>query len=128
MNTEDFEKGNKILFINEGTPFKVIAKTGRFVVLTRALDLKEDLDLLEHEVERGAYLNIEIAYELLKKYKVYKCVDLTLDIMGSHNLILNPYNFNSDEDCEALSEALFTNTVQISKRNQCPVLGYEIVE
>lgn len=99
MDYKKLTSGQKIYFKGEGIPMELIAKNNRYGVVVRSLDIEEDYDLIYFQVERGAYLDTELAYEDLKNDPVYSLLDFKENWRAPSNLIFCPYDFWSKESC-----------------------------
>lgn len=115
MNKQ-LKKGQTIYFIGEIAGFEIKAINEKFAVCSREMHIEHDEQLLENEVERGAYSTFDEAYESLKEYPVYTCIDFENEKKNRHNLIFNPYDFTNDEDCEKLLSDLTNGDTELSKR------------
>lgn len=113
------KEGQVVYFKSDSLPYNLIARSERYAVCTRELDLEEDKPLLEFEVTRGAYASVEAAYNALKGDLVYSILDFLQLERGPHNIIFNAYDFRNPADCKKLIEALKKGECEISRRNHC---------
>lgn len=110
--------GQKIFFESDNLPFTVMAVSDRFAVVSRKFNKKEDRELLEWEVERGASYSIESAYKNCKNFPVYSLIDFEKNIRSTDNLVFGIYDYFSKEDCEKCLAALENEEVSLSHRNE----------
>ena len=116
------KKGRFIFFEGEKLPFKVMAVSENYAVVSRKLDRSEDADLLWQEVKRGAYTTFTKAYRANKQNPVYSLLDLKESIKGPDNYIFSPFNYFDEADCEKAITALSNNDFQISHRSREPFI------
>lgn len=119
MDYKELKEGQKVFFIGEKLPMELIAKTERYAVVVRSLDKKEDSDILDFEVRRGAYSTKKKAYEEFKNEPVYSLLDFKEGKRAPSNLIFNPYDFFSKEGCVEAVNDLENGTHELSRRNGC---------
>ena len=115
--TSSLKAGQKIYFKGEKIPMEIIARSKRYAVVVREIDTDEDFDLIYFEVERGAYLTVEAAYEALKPCPVYSLLDFEKMKRAPSNLVFNPYDFWSKKECELAIEDLENGEHELSKRH-----------
>ena len=113
----EITEGSKIYFIGEPLPMELIAKTKRYAVVVRKLDIESDFELLAFEVERGTYSDSHNAYEDLKDQPVYSLLDFEEEKRGPDNYVLGIYDYWSKEDCEQCIKDLEDGEVEISRRH-----------
>lgn len=119
MNMEKkLESGTKLFFINESLPMEIIARSKRYAVCTRSLDLESDFELLAFEVERGAYFDSQSAWEALKDEVIYTIVDFQNKKRGPHNMIFNFYEFESKSDCQKCLKDMENGKIELSRRRE----------
>jgi len=70
-----FKKGGMIYFNGEKLPYKVMAVSDRYAIVSRKLKRREDADLLRHEVEMMAFSTFTEAYNFHKDSPVYSVLD-----------------------------------------------------
>ena len=122
MNLDNLTEGQKVFFKNEHLPMELISKSKRFAVVIRSLDINADFDLIYFEVERGAYNDVNYAYESIKEYPVYSLLDFKEMKKAPSNLVFNPYDFFSKEDCVRCIEELENGTHSLSIRHEDELL------
>lgn len=110
--------GGNISFINENLPYKIMAVSPRYAIVTRPFDRKEDDDLLAFEVERGASVSKKVAFEKIKNNVVYSILDFNENVKGPNNLIFSHYDYKSTEDCIKCIADLEEGKIEISHRNR----------
>lgn len=108
----------KIYFVGEKLPMTLKASNELFGVCVRKLHKRHDREILNFEVRRGAYFTFEEAYETLKDEMIYSCLDYKKMLKAPHNLILNPYDFESQESIDELLKDLTEGKVELSQRNE----------
>lgn len=81
MNTQEYKKGQRIWFAEEKRPYRIRVCDGRFLICTKPFNLRRD-----------TYM--------------YTIVDLKEGIRGTDGYSLGPYDYRSDEDCEAFLKEL----------------------
>jgi len=113
------KEGQKIYFLGEDLPFKVIIADENFAICTRDLCKKYDSELLEHEVEMDAYSSIEEAYHNTKNEMVYSIIDFKNNVRGPHDFVFNPYDFKDINSIKELLSDLISGKADISGRNMC---------
>lgn len=111
----------KVYFEGENLPYNIMAASDRYAIASRNIDLSEDASLLEQEVEMGAFLTIEEAYEYYKSDAVYSILDLKKNIRGADNWIFGRYDYLNHSDCEKAILDLTSGDVEISRRNACDI-------
>lgn len=109
--------GSKVFFYNEIPPMELIARSKRYAVVVRSLDIEADYDLLYFEVERGAHSTCQEALEFNKDNPIYSLIDFEKNRRGPSNLIFGLYDYWSKEDCEEVIKALEQNEIDISSRH-----------
>ena len=119
MKNKQLLFGQKIYFVEEKLPMKIIAINDKFAICTRKFNKKEDDGILKNRVEMGAYLTKQDAYNDLKDETIYSCLDFINNMRGPHNLIFNIYDFNKLEDMMILLNDLTSGEVILSYRNSC---------
>lgn len=117
MNYSKLKEGQKIFFTGEEIPMDLIARTERFGVVVRSLDIKEDFNLLMFEVERGAAHDSKQAYEENKGEPIYSLLDFEKEKRAPSNMIFNPYDYWSKEDCCKCVKALDDGEHELSRRH-----------
>src|SRR3990167_6699193 len=110
-------KYEKIYFRDEKLPYNIMAKSKRYAICVRKLNLKEDKELILNKVDNGGYLSFKEACIRLKKSPIYTIVDFKMNIRGTHTLIFNKYDFNDVIECYQLLIDLIDGNIEISKRN-----------
>ena len=99
-NLEMVNLGDKVWFEGEKRPYTVVACNERFIICTKPFNLR-------HTV-------------------LYTILDLKEGIRGTHDLILNPYDFMVQEDIDECLADLVSGKIEISHRNRVQVLVCEI--
>lgn len=96
----------EIKFKDEKLPYKVRARSDRYMVCTREIDLDEDADLL------GKYPK-----DKLKEMCIYTIVDKQADKRSTTNRIFEFTDFTKDKECGKLMLELIRGEVELSRRN-----------
>lgn len=109
-------KGQLVFFEDELLPYRVMAISDRYAVVSRKLNKKQDKDLIEFEVERSAYHSKKAAYEAHKDSPVYAIVDFKENQRASDNLIFGITDYFDSADCEKCIKMLQDGEVGLSKR------------
>ena len=117
MENSKLIESHKIYFKGEKLPMELIARSKRYAVVVRALDIEEDYDLIYFEVERGAYFNTEEAFNAIKENPVYSLIDFQEEKRAPSNLVFNPWDFWSKEDCVECINELDKGSHQLSTRH-----------
>lgn len=117
MDNKKLKKGQEIYFIGEKLPFKIMAISEKFAIVSRALDKVEDNQLLKHEVKMGAYVNLEQAFEENKNDPVYALIDFERKIKGPSIYFMKDVDYFSETDCEKCLSELESGEEEISRRN-----------
>ncbi|WP_405329508.1 hypothetical protein [Leeuwenhoekiella sp. LLG6367-2.1] len=117
MNYQNLIPGQKVFFKKENIPMELIARTDRYAVVVRNIDIEEDYELIYFEVERGAYYDTQEAFEAIKDFPVYSLLDFETETRAPSNLIFNPWDFWSKNDCVECLRELEKATHQLSTRN-----------
>ncbi|QDP86051.1 hypothetical protein FNJ88_11025 [Chryseobacterium sp. SNU WT5] len=107
-----------VYFIGESLPMTVMAKSDRYIICSRSLDVKEDEDLISDEVKRGAYFNKHEAYKDLKECPVYSILDLEENVKGPDSYIFGMFDYSNSDDCEEAIAELEAEEMQVSYRNR----------
>lgn len=116
-----FTPGASIFFIGERLPYKVMAVSKRYAVVSRKLNKQEDADLLKHEVKMGAYSSFNDAYKHCKNSPVYSLLDFQENVKAPDNLILGIYDYFDLSDCQEAIRQLEAGTMALSSR-RCELL------
>lgn len=114
---KNLKAGQKIFFKGEGISMELIARTERYAVVVRNLDIEEDYDLIYFEVERGAYYDTKEAFEAIKNQPVYSLLDFKEQKRAPSNLIFNPWDFWSKKDCVECLDELVKGNHELSTRH-----------
>lgn len=119
MNYNHLRSGQKIFFKGEGLPMELIAKNSRYGIVVRSLDIEEDYELIYFQVERGAYIDTQAAYEDLKTEAVYSLIDFLDFKKAPSNLIFagDMYDFWSKEGCVDAIKDLKKGVHELSRRH-----------
>lgn len=118
MKREDLKVKQTIFFDNEVAGFQIRALNDRFAVCTRELHIDHDSDILQCRVDMNAYTSIEEAYRAMRLYPIYTCIDFEEEIKAAHNIIFNPYDFDTEEGVQELLEDLQTGDTELTQRNR----------
>lgn len=122
MTIQDLKPGQKIYFFAEVQPMEIRAINNRFAVCTRYLDIDSDFELIWHEVERGAYPDVQQAYEAVKKHPIYSLLDFKENKKAPSNRIFNPFDYRNQEDCEKCLRELVSGAHSLSQRHGIDLL------
>lgn len=114
-----FTVGKKVYFTNEKLPYKVMAVSGRYAVVSRPLNRREDAELLHRQVKSGAYCTFKEAFEHNKQSPVYSLIDFEENIKAPDNLVFNAYDYSKEEQCRKVIEHLENGIVRLSNRDRC---------
>lgn len=106
---------NFIKFSDEKLPYKVVSTNERFSVCTRWADKKVDKELLkEAGIDRSTPLEGNVV--------IYTLVDEQSGVRSTNNKVFNPYDYREKEDCDKCLQDLISGDVELSRRNQVPLL------
>lgn len=114
-----FSVGKKVYFNNERLPYKVMAVSKRYAVVSRPLNRREDADLLHHQVKTGAYCTFTEAFEHNKQSPVYSLIDFEENIKAPDNLVFGFYDYSKESDCKKVIKDLESGKIELSHRNRC---------
>lgn len=112
-----FSVGKQIFFTNEKLPYKVMAISERYAVVSRKLDKREDSGHLRHQVKMSAYSTIEEAYTDNRNVPVYSLLDFKENKRSSDNLVFRVFDYFDEEDCRKAIEWLESGQMELSRRN-----------
>lgn len=121
MNYDTLKDGQKIYFIGQNMPMELIARTENYACVIRSLDIKEDFELLFHEVKVGAYRDCESALEDLKDAPVYSLLDFREEKKAPSNMLFagDLYDFWSKRGCKKACIDLERGKHELSRRHGC---------
>lgn len=103
-----FSIAQEITFIEEPlTPYTVRAIGPRYAVLTRPCTA-EDAEQFEFEGDWSPEV-------------VYTIVDSETWLRGTHDLVFNPFDFQSDDDCNRCLREIEAGQIFLSRRNSTVV-------
>lgn len=119
LKSNVFLVGKKVYFTDEKLPYKVMAVSERYAVVSRPLNRREDADLLHHQVKMGAYLSFTEAYEHNKQNPIYSLIDFEEEIKAPDNLIFGVYDYSDTESCKQVIKDLESGKIKLSSRNRC---------
>ena len=114
----NFKISQKIYFKDEKLPFKVMAFSKNYVVVSRKLHRRQDAELLHHEVKNGAYSSFTDVYNNFKDAAVYSILDLKNKVRASDNLIFGIYDYGLESDCKKAIKALEQDEIQLSHKTK----------
>ena len=117
MSYDKLKSGDKVYFDKENIPMELIHRSERYGVCVRPLDIEEDYDLIYFQVERGAYFTTQEAFEAIKSDPVYSLIDFKEERRAPSNLIFNPYDYWSKNDCIKAVDDLDNNIHELSTRH-----------
>ena len=117
MSNQKLVQGQKVYFNNENLPYNVMAVSERYAVVSRKLDKKEDSELLELEVTRGAYSSKESAFNVHKGNPVYSLLDFQANEKAPDNWVFEMIDYFDKEDCQQCITLLEKGEVELSRRN-----------
>lgn len=120
-----FSVGKKVYFTNEKLPYKVMAVSERYAVVSRKLNRREDAKLLHYQVKAGGYLTFTEAFEHNKQSPVYSLIDFEENIKAPDNLVLGFYDYSTESGCEEAIKDLESGELKLSHRNRC-VLSVDV--
>lgn len=121
MNVNNLTVGNKVYFENEVKPYKVMATSNRYAIVSRKINKKHDHDLLKFEVERGASRNLKEAWEDCKDLPVYSILDFKENVRNHDDRIFGVYDYSLTEDCLLAIKDLESGEICVSKRGAIPI-------
>ena len=127
MANHNLKKGQSIYFINENLPYEIKAISERYAVVVRAINIIEDEDLLQYDVNRGAFKTIEAAFAANKDNPVYSILDFEEKLKGPDNHIFSYIDYSNDKDCEHCLELLIEGEIGLSKR-RCVKLNIDWIK
>ena len=113
-----FSVSNKVYFVGEKLPYKVMAASKRYAVVSRSLNRREDAELLHHQVKMGAYCTFTEALEHNKQSPVYSLIDFEENIKAPDNLVFGIYDYSDEKQCQKVIEDLETGEIELSHRNR----------
>lgn len=118
MNINQLKIRNKVYFEDELLPYKIMAVNDNYMIASRKLNARQDVNLIKYRVEMGAYMSFKEAYNDLKHSPVYTIVDLNECVRGSDNMIFGQYDYFSEFDCAKAIQALENGEMEISRRSK----------
>jgi hypothetical protein len=113
-----FSTGKKVYFTNEKLPYKVMAVSERYAVVSRPLNIREDAELLHHRVKMGAYRSFTEAFEHNKQSPIYSLIDFKENIKAPDNLVFGIYDYSTEKGCKQVIKDLEKGEVELSHRNR----------
>lgn len=113
-----FSVGNKVYFTGEKLPYKVMAASKRYAVVSRPLNRREDAELLHHKVKMGAYCTFTEAFEHNKQAPVYSLIDFEENIKAPDNLVFCIYDYSDEKQCQKVINDLEAGQIELSYRNR----------
>lgn len=113
-----FSVGKKVYFTNEKLPYKVMAVSERYAVVSRPLNRREDANLLHYQVEMGAYRTFTEAFEHNKQSPVYSLIDFEENIKAPDDLVFGIYDYSKVTDCKKVIKELEKGELKLSHRNR----------
>ena len=117
MSNQKLVQVQKVYFNNENLPYNVMAVSERYAVVSRKLDKKEDKELLEFEVKRGAFNTVENAFNSHKGNPVYSLLDFQENEKAPDNWVFGMIDYFEVEDCKNCIKMLESGEVELSRRN-----------
>lgn len=117
MSNQKLTQSQKVYFNNENLPYNVMAVSERYAVVSRKLDKKEDEELMEFEVKRGAYSSKEKAFSAHKENPVYSLLDFQANEKAPDNWVFGMIDYFDKEDCQKCITLLEKGEVELSRRN-----------
>lgn len=122
MTSTDLKPQDKIYFFAEAQPMTIRAINERYAVCTRYLDIDDDFELIWHEVERGAYPDVQTAYETIKVTPIYSLLDFEKMKKAPSDRLFNPFDYRLQEDCEKCLRELASGAHSLSRRRGVDLL------
>lgn len=110
--------GQQILLKNDKLPYKVMAVSKRYAVVSRKLNKKQDDNLLAEEVKMGAFSTKQKAFEECKHLPVYSILDFERGVMGTDNLVFGVFDYFKESDCQKAIELLESGEIDLSRRTE----------
>lgn len=110
-------KNQKIYFVGEKLPYKVIAISDRYAVVSRKLNKRQDADLLHHRVEKGAYNTFTEAFNDNKENPIYSLIDFHINFRAPHNPIFKFLDYSDEINCEKAIKMLESGEIELSHKN-----------
>lgn len=114
-------KGQKVYLIGEHFPYKVMACSDRYAILSRRVSRKHDAALLRYEVEMGHYNTMKEAYKECKadNIPVYTILEFKTGLRNRDNMVFGIFDYADEKDCELAIEALHLGEIVLSHRGLC---------
>ena len=113
----NLKKGQEVIFANDPLPFKVMAVSERYAVVSRKLHRRQDAGLLHHQVEMNAYCSFTEAFNAQKNNPVYSILDFKQGVRAPDNLIFGSYDYFDEKSCQKAIKALEKGEIELSRRN-----------
>lgn len=112
----NLRQGQKVYFLEDARPFKVMATSDRYVIVSRKLCKKYDWNLLQFEVERRASWSLEEAWESNKDLPVYSILDFKENKRNCDDRVFGCFDYFLIEDCISSIADLESGELGISRR------------
>ena len=113
-----FSVGNQVYFSNEKLPYKVMALSKRYAVVSRKLNKREDAEHLHHRVKMMTYSSFTKAYSDNVDAPIYSLIDFTENKRSSDNLVFGIFDYFNEVDCKKAIRYLKTGKMELSRRNE----------
>lgn len=113
--------GQSVLFVGEKVPYKVMAVSNRYAVVSRRLSRKYDADLIKYQVEMGGYFDFNQAYKSLKYSPIYSILDFDMGIRSSDDLVFGIFDYKDIKHCQKAINYLEEGLMGLSRRNQVSI-------
>jgi len=108
----------KIFFTSDPIPYNIMCMNDNYVIVSRKLDLKQDIDILQHSVDMNAYISLEDAYRHNKDNPIYSIIDRINEKRGTDNLVFRVTDYFDTESCIKCLSELNSGVVSISRRTE----------
>jgi len=120
------EVGKWVTFDEDTKPFKVMAISLRYAIVSRAINRRHDAALVKYQVESGAYSSFTEAWNVLKFSSVYSILDFNENVRGKSNMVFNDTDYFDKSSCMDLISDLENGQCEISHRGRCSINITEI--
>lgn len=114
---DSFIVGELVYFTDEKLPYKVMAKSDKYAIVSRSLHRREDAKIIHNMVEMQQYATFTEAYKCNKENCIYSIVDFEKNIRSSDDLVFGVFDYSDVDDCKNVIAELHRGNIGLSLRN-----------